>query len=183
MKFKKFLWAAFIFLGIGVILIVVGENKGAYISFAFSSMMFFTVFTTFIMEKRTIKRLDQVYFVLKKDKLVTEYNKLVKDVDSDKLKALSLVYLKFKKQYKEEDLKRFGLWLTNTYSADPSGIDGGIVILFANIHPQIMDQLMKHIKTQIKEQNITVNFDYSYAYYKNNEEYEELKQRAINKLK
>ncbi len=183
MKIKTFLTAAIIFLLVGVVLIIIGENKGAYVSLGFSSMMFFSIITLLIIQRRKIKNLDQVYFVLKKEKLLKEYEKLSNDVDSNKLKALSLVYLKLKKDYEKEDLKKFGLWLTNTYSADPSGIDGGIVVLIANIHPKIMEEFMEHIKKQIKEENLIVDFTYGFAYYLNNEEYEVLKKRAINNIK
>lgn len=182
MKKKGFIISFLIFIGIGIILIIFDENVAGIISLGFASMLFFTYLTTLIMEKRKINQLDDVYYVLKKEELLKEYNKLAAEFDNEKLKAISLVYLEFKEEYSQEELKRFGLWLTQQYNADPSGLDEGIVILFVNIHDMFMKELLKHIKKQLKEENIKVDFNFGYANYKFQEDYEDLKARAIKNL-
>lgn len=183
MRKKGYIISFLIFVVLGIILIVFSEKIAGIISLGFASMLFFTFLTTIIMEKRKIKQLDDVYYVLKKEELLKAYSKLATEFDNGKLKAISLVYLKFKEEYPKEDLKRFGLWLTQQYNADPSGFDDGIVILFVNIHDMFMKELLKHIKAQLKEENIKIDFNYGYANYKKEDDYEGLKARAIKNMK
>lgn len=183
MRKRGFIISFSIFIVIGIILIIFDENIAGVISLGFASMLFFTFLTTLIMEKRKIKQLDDIYYVLKKEELLKEYDKLSLEFDNEKLKAITLVYLELKEEYEKEDLKRFGLWLTQKYNADPSGIDEGIIILFVNIHDMFMTELLKHLKNQVKDENIKVDFNYGYANYKTKDDYEDLKARAIKNMK
>ena len=46
-----------------------------------------------------------------------------------------------------------------------------------------MTELLKHLKNQVKDENIKVDFNYGYANYKTKDDYEDLKARAIkNKI-
>lgn len=183
MRKRPFLIAFIIFFVIGIILFIFKQTTAATIALAFSVMMLLTTLTNFFMNKIKINKLDQTYFVYKKDHLLKEYNKLIKDIEKDKLKALSLVYIKLKEEYELSELKKFGLFLTNKYNADPSGYDDGIVVLFVNIHPKFMDEVLKLIQKQVKEEEILVEFNYGYSYYEENIDYESLRKRAVSNLK
>lgn len=183
MKLRSFLVSFLAFLILGIILLIIKQNIAGVISLGFASMLGISFVTFRVMEKNKIKKLDSLYYVLKKEALIKQYEKLAKEFDSGKLRAVTLMHLKFKDEYSPQELKNFGLWLTNNYSADPSGFDGGIIILFVNIHELMIKELMKHIKNQLKEENINVDFDYGYANYVTNDEYEELKQKALETIK
>lgn len=182
MKTRNFIISFIVFITIGIILIVFDYDTPAYISFGFSSILGITFLTTKIMEKSKIKKLDQTYFVLTKEELLKEYNKLSKELNDGKLRQIILTYLEFKEEYSLSELKKFGLWLTKNYDVDPSGIDNGIVILFVNIHQIMMDELMKHIKEEIRKENIQVDFNYGYAIYNEKNDYEALKNEAIKQM-
>lgn len=182
MKTKNFIIAFIVFITFGVILFIFSSKMAAYISFGFAVMLSVTFLTTKIMERRTLKKLDEKYYVLTKEQLLDEYDKLTAEFNKGKLKQITLTYLKFKEEYELNHLKNFGLWLTKNYFADPSGIDGGIIILFVNVHEALMVELIKDIKKKIKEEKISVDFDYGFAIYKQNDDYEMLKTRAINNL-
>ena len=47
----------------------------------------------------------------------------------------------------------------------------------------MIEDLIKDIKEKLKEAEIFVDFKYGYAIYKTNEEYEDLKNRAIKNIK
>lgn len=183
MKTRNYLISFVVFVGFGVLLFIFNQQIAAYISIGFAVMLSVTFITTKVMDKRTLKKLDEKYYVLTKEQLLKEYDKLTAEFNKGKLKQVILAYLRFKEEYELNHLKNFGLWLTKTYFADPSGIDGGIVVLFVNVHEVLMAELMKDIKNKIKEENITVDFDYGFAIYQENDNYETLKTKAINNLK
>ena len=45
-----------------------------------------------------------------------------------------------------------------------------------------MEELKEFIKDELKKENILIDFDFGYAIYKTNLDFEELKREAINNL-
>jgi len=182
MKTRNFIIMFVVFISFGVILFLFDQNIAAYISLGFATMLGVTFLTSKILDNKKLKKLDSKYYVLTKEELLKEYNKLSKEFEEGKLKQIILTYLVFKEEYDDVTLKRFGLWLTKNYPVDPSGIDKDIIILFVNIHELMMKELIKDIKQKLKEQQILVDFKYGYSIYKKNDDYEQLKTRAINNI-
>jgi hypothetical protein len=182
MKIRTFIIPFLIFLCFGIILVIYDNMVAGFISFGLALMVSVAFITTKVIEQNKINKLDKKYYVLRKEELLKEYAKLTKEFEEGKLKQVTLVYLKLKEEYSLEVLKKFGLWLTKKFPADPSGIDEGIIILFVNIHERLMEELKEFIKDELKKENILIDFDFGYAIYKTNLDFEELKREAINNL-
>ncbi len=178
MRKKSMLTSAAIFSIVGVLLLIFKQIEAGIIALGFAFVMAVGVGAILLMEFFNNKKLDPVYAVRRKEFIVKDYEKLAKSFDKEKFKALSLVVLKLTHEHDEKTLKLFGRWLKEAFASDPIGYDEGYIIVFVNIHENLMPEMIKQMRKRLKELRLGVSFKSGYAYYTGNEDFETLKNLA-----
>ncbi len=167
-----------VFTVIGIILLVLKEQNPAFVSFGFASLMLFMLLTFAIIDKQNEKKKDPRYGVLKQEHFQKSFEKITKDYNLGKLKAVGLLFVSFDKEYETKTLLMFSKVLNKLFKIDPMSYDQGIIILLINIHPLMINELMKHLRVSLKVENIDVSFKTGFSSYTGTQTYQELKQEA-----
>lgn len=172
-----------LFVVISLILFFVGEKKAAFVAGGFSSFLLVALLGFYLIDFRNKRKLDPDYKVLKKEHLLAAYDKLVKEYENEKLKAVCLVYLKLAREYDFETIKSFSQLLLKDYKIDPVGYDGGYVVLFANIHELLLPEIIKQLRIKLQQLNLEIEFKYGFSYYTSGKNYQIMLEEAKNVLK
>lgn len=183
MKKRSFYISFILFLGLTIVLILLNQSNAAIISGSFTGFILLSIIGLYIIDYRYHQKLDNKYYVLTKDHLVKEYNKLIKQKEEGKLKAVCLLYLVLIGNYPDDVLKAFGKFLDKSFKIDPVGWDEGYIILLANIHEIMLTEMVKQFKDNLNETNIKVQFRFGAAYYTGSESYDTLKLEARKTVK
>lgn len=183
MRKKSMLTSTIVFLLIGIVLLILKQWEAGIIAVAFSLVTGAGILVLLLMEYLERQKYDKKYYVRRKEFLLKDYDKIAQDFNKEKIKSLNIVVLKFTKEHDQETFKLFGKWLKEAFPSDPKGYDEGIVILFANIHESLIDELIKQMRKRLKELRLGVSFKTGYAYYSGSEDYETLRQIAEATIK
>jgi hypothetical protein len=183
MKKRSFYISFILFLGLTIILILLKQYNAAIISGSFTGFILLSIIGLYIIDYRYHQKLDNKYYVLTKDYIVKEYEKLTKQKDEGKLKAVSILYIVLIGNYPDDVLKAFGKFLDESFKIDPVGRDDGYIVLLANIHEIMLTEMVKQFKDKLNETNIKVQFRFGAAYYTGSESFETLKLEAKKTVK
>ncbi len=174
MKVKNVVYPLIFSLIVAILLFVLKQYTAGVIAASFSFIMLVSLFGLLIINKKEEKRKDKRFGIYTKENLIIEFNKLKKQKDDNKLKALMILYIVPSKEYKDEDIKALANYLKKKFTIDPIGYDEGISIILGNIHELLLNELMKQIKTELVDSNINIDYKYGFSYYTNSETYEDL---------
>ncbi|MGI6360219.1 MAG: hypothetical protein ACOX02_04180 [Acholeplasmatales bacterium] len=174
MKVKNVIYPLIFSLIVAILLFVLKQYTASFIAASFSFVMLVSLVGLIIINKKEEKRKDKRFGIYTKENLIIEFNKLKKQKDENKLKALMLLYIVPNKEYEDEKIKALASYLNKKFSIDPIGYDEGISIVLGNIHELLVNELMKQIKEELVENNINIDYKYGFSYYTNNETYENL---------
>lgn len=174
MKVKNVVFPLIFSLIVSVLLLVLKQYTGGIIAASFSFIMLVTLISLIVINKKEERRKDKRFGIYTKENLIVEFNKLKKQKDENKLKALMLLHIIFNKQYEDEKIRDFASYLKKKFSIDPIGYDEGISVALVNIHEILLTEIMRQIKIELVENNIDLDYRYGVSYYTNNETYEDL---------
>ncbi|MFA5719563.1 MAG: hypothetical protein WC939_00730 [Acholeplasmataceae bacterium] len=174
MKTKNIVFPLILSLVMAILLFVLKQNTAAIIALTFSLIMLMTLLGLVYYNHKQKKRQDKRFGIYTKENIIMEYNKLITLKDNQKLKAVCMLYIKPVGKYTNDDIKSFSSYLKKKFSIDPVGYDEGIVIILANIHELLLEEMLKQIKQELIDHKIPIHFNYGIDYYTGNETYETL---------
>ncbi len=174
MKVKNVLYPLIFSLIVAILLFVLKQYTAGIIAASFSFIMLVSLVGLLIINKKEESRKDKRFGIYTKENLLIEFDKLKKQKDENKLKALMLLYIVPNKEYEDDEIKALASYLNRKFSIDPIGYDEGIIIVLGNIHEILLNEMMKQIKVELAKNNVNVDYKYGFGYYTNNETYEEL---------
>lgn len=174
MKTKNVVFPLTLSLATAVLLFILKQNTAAIIALTFSVIMLMTLVGLLYYNQKQKKRQDKRYGIYTRDNIIIEYNKLITLKNHQKLKAVCMLYIKPNEGYVDEDIKTFSAYLKKKFPIDPIGYDEGIVVVLANIHELLLEEMLKQIKQELIEHKIPIQFKYGVDYYTGSETYETL---------
>jgi hypothetical protein len=173
-KVRNVIYPLIFSLIVAILLFILKQYTAAIIAASFSFIMLISMIGIVIFNKKEESRKDKRYGIYTKENLIVEFNKLKKQKDENKLKALMLLYIVPNRKYEDNEIKALASYLNKKFSIDPIGYDEGISIVLANIHELLLEEMMRQIKIELIENNIKIDYKYGFSYYTNNESYEDL---------
>lgn len=174
MKVRNVLFPLILSLITAILLLVLKQYTPAIIAITFSLIMLLTLLVIVYLNYKEKKRQDKRFGIYTKENIIIEYDKLITLKNNNKLKAVCMLYIKPVGTYTNADIKTFSDYLKMKFSIDPVGYDEGIVVILANIHELLLEEMMKQIKKELIDANIPMHFKYGIDYYTGSETYETL---------
>lgn len=183
MRKRNLLVMLVILIILSVVFISLGELMFFYLSATLSFVIFIMVTSKMIIEKQYQKKLDKRYQLLTNENLIKEFGKVKKDKDEGKIKAFCVVHFGFLEKYQDEMIISMGKYLKTKFSIDPMGYIDGIAIIVVNMHEIMMNEMLKIIKKELKDNGFKLKYKVGIAFYSNDDSFEKLLSEAQRSAK